>query len=77
MYSSNGAVRGNYRAYMDTQVIDARGITPTQAKLDRIDAMTGYRAIAALQRLPTFYEAFGIKEGDPIWLPPEERITAW
>ncbi|NDW35183.1 M13 family metallopeptidase, partial [Yangia sp. PrR007] len=40
-------------------------------------APSPYRAIAALQHLPAFYEAFGIEEGDPMWLPPEERITAW
>ncbi|WOI58295.1 M13 family metallopeptidase [Palleronia sp. LCG004] len=40
-------------------------------------APSPYRAIAALQHLPAFYEAFGIKDGDPMWLPVEERITAW
>ena len=40
-------------------------------------APSPYRAIAALQHLPAFYEAFGIEAGDPMWLPPEERITAW
>ena len=40
-------------------------------------APSPYRAIAALQHLPAFYDAFGIQEGDPMWLPPEGRITAW
>lgn len=40
-------------------------------------APSPYRAIAALQHLPAFYEAFGIEDGDPMWLPVEERITAW
>ena len=40
-------------------------------------APSPYRAIAALQHLPAFYEAFGIQDGDTMWLSPEERITAW
>ena len=24
-----------------------------------------------------FYEAFDIKAGDPMWLPPEKRVHAW
>lgn len=36
-----------------------------------------YRAVAALQHLDAFYEAFGIKEGDPMWLAPEKRVHAW
>ena len=36
-----------------------------------------YRAYAPLQHLETFYEAFEIEEGDPMWLPPEKRINVW
>jgi putative endopeptidase len=36
-----------------------------------------YRAVAAPRNLDSFYEAFGIKEGDPMWLPPEQRVHAW
>lgn len=36
-----------------------------------------YRATAPLQHFDAFYEAFGIKEGDPMWLPPEKRVNAW
>ena len=36
-----------------------------------------YRAVAALQHLDAFYEAFGIREGDPMWLSPEKRVHAW
>jgi predicted metalloendopeptidase len=36
-----------------------------------------YRAVAALQHVDAFYEAFDIKEGDPMWLAPEKRVTAW
>ena len=30
-----------------------------------------YRAVAAPRNLDIFYEAFGIREGDPMWLPPD------
>jgi len=36
-----------------------------------------YRATAALQHVDAFYEAFGIEEGDSMWLPPEKRVRAW
>ncbi|MEO3414138.1 M13 family metallopeptidase [Roseovarius sp. CAU 1744] len=36
-----------------------------------------YRAVAALQHVDAWYETFDIKEGDPMWLPPEKRAAAW
>jgi predicted metalloendopeptidase len=36
-----------------------------------------YRAVAALQHVDAFYEAFDIDEGDPMWLAPEKRVKAW
>jgi putative endopeptidase len=36
-----------------------------------------YRSFAPLRNLPEFYEAFGIKEGDPMWLKPELRAKIW
>jgi putative endopeptidase len=36
-----------------------------------------YRVTAPLQHVDGFYAAFGIKEGDPMWLAPEKRIKAW
>ena len=36
-----------------------------------------YRAVAPLRHLDAFYTAFGIKPGDPMWLPPEQRVQAW
>jgi putative endopeptidase len=36
-----------------------------------------YRAVAPLQHLDAFYTAFGIKEGDPMWLDPKLRVQAW
>jgi predicted metalloendopeptidase len=36
-----------------------------------------YRAVAPLQHVDAFYDAFGIKPGDPMYLPPEKRVHAW
>jgi putative endopeptidase len=35
------------------------------------------RTTPALQHVDAFYEAFGIEEGDPMWLAPEKRVNAW
>lgn len=36
-----------------------------------------YRATAPLRHLAAFHAAFGIKPGDPMWLPLEQRVGAW
>ncbi|GGG83098.1 peptidase M13 [Salipiger pallidus] len=36
-----------------------------------------YRSVAALQHVDAFYDTFEITEGDPMWLPPERRASAW
>jgi putative endopeptidase len=35
------------------------------------------RVYGTLANQPPFYEAFGIKEGDKMWTPPEKRVTIW
>jgi putative endopeptidase len=40
-------------------------------------APNAYRAVAPLQHVDAFYDAFGIEEGDTMWLPPEQRVDAW
>lgn len=36
-----------------------------------------YRANGTLMNQPAFYEAFGVKEGDKMYLPPAERVKIW
>ena len=36
-----------------------------------------YRANGPLTNLPTFYEAFGVKEGDDMWKPDSLRVKIW
>ena len=35
------------------------------------------RAVEPLRHMDEFYEAFGIEPGDPMYLPPEDRIVIW
>ena len=48
-------------------------------RLTKIDphSLGNLRTNAALQNIDTFYEAFGIQEGDKMYLAPEERIVIW
>ena len=45
--------------------------------LKNLDPPNSYRTTAPLQHLDAFYDAFGIEEGDPMWLAPELRVNAW
>ncbi len=36
-----------------------------------------YRAVQPLKNIDAFYEAFNIKEGDGMYLPPEKRVRIW
>lgn len=36
-----------------------------------------YRVIGVLPNVPEFYSAFDIKEGDTMYLPPEQRVKIW
>ncbi|QGX39174.1 M13 family metallopeptidase [Permianibacter aggregans] len=36
-----------------------------------------YRCNGIVANMPEFYAAFGIKEGDKLYLPPEQRVKIW
>jgi putative endopeptidase len=36
-----------------------------------------FRANQILKNLPEFYAAFGVQEGDALWLPESERVRIW
>jgi putative endopeptidase len=42
-----------------------------------VHAPASVRGVQPLRNMDTFYEAFGIDESDPVWLPEEERIVIW
>jgi predicted metalloendopeptidase len=36
-----------------------------------------FRCNGVLRNMPEFYAAFGVKEGDKLWLPPQRRARIW
>ena len=38
---------------------------------------TEFRCNGVVRNLPEFYGAFGVKEGDKLWLPPNQRVRIW
>ena len=36
-----------------------------------------FRCNGVLRNLTEFYDAFGVKKGDKLWLPPSERVRIW
>ena len=36
-----------------------------------------YRVNGIVQNMPEFYEAFGVKEGDSMYIAPEDRVRIW
>lgn len=48
-------------------------------RLTKIDphSLGEWRVNAALRNIETFYKAFDIKEGDPMFMAPEDRVNIW
>ena len=42
-----------------------------------VDRSGVYRMAAPAQHEKAFYEAFGIRAGDRMWLDPSDRVTIW
>jgi predicted metalloendopeptidase len=36
-----------------------------------------FRAAGTVRNQPAFFSAFGIKQGDKMYLPPAERVIIW
>jgi predicted metalloendopeptidase len=71
---------GEQRLYYGwAQVWRGKSRVPETIRLIKVDphAPQEVRGIATLRNQPGFYEAFGVKEGDRMYLPPEQRITLW
>ena len=45
--------------------------------LSDVHAPAKWRVLGPLSNIPEFYEAFGVKEGQPMWRPPAERVRIW
>lgn len=49
-----------------------------QTQIDSgVHSPSSVRAVQPLRNHDPFYDAFGITEGDPVWLAPEDRVVIW
>lgn len=70
----------NQRFYLGYANLWAQNVRPQEilrrTKTD-VHSLGKWRVNGALRNIDDFYEAFGIKEGDPMWMAPQERINIW
>ena len=70
----------NQRFYLGYANLWAQNVRPQEilrrTKTD-VHSLGKWRVNGALRNLEGFYEAFGIKEGDAMWMDPAERIIIW
>lgn len=68
------------RFYLAYAALWAQNIRDAEiARLTKLDvhSLGKNRVNATLRNIDTFYEAFGIGEGSPMYLPEEERVVIW
>ncbi len=68
------------RFYLGYATVWAQNITPEEkARLTNLDvhSLAENRVNVAVRNFQTFFDAFGIKEGDPMYRPEEERVRIW
>ncbi|MCA1245467.1 M13 family peptidase [Massilia sp. MS-15] len=71
---------GDQRFYMGWgQVWRAKMREPAQINQVKTDphSPAQFRANGTLKNQPGFYEAFGVKEGDKMYLAPQDRVIIW
>ena len=70
----------NQRFYLGYANLWAQNVRPQEilrrTKTD-VHSLGKWRVNGALRNIEGFYEAFDIKEGDAMWMAPEERINIW
>ena len=68
------------RFYLGYAAVWAQNITPEEkARLTNLDvhSLAELRVNVAVRNFQTFFDAFGITEGDPMWRPEAERVHIW
>ncbi|MBQ9820058.1 MAG: M13 family peptidase, partial [Bacteroidales bacterium] len=68
------------RFYLSYGAIWAQNITDQEkARLTNMDphSLAENRVNVSLRNFGSFFDAFGIKEGDPMWRPEAERVHIW
>ncbi|MCQ2178111.1 MAG: M13 family metallopeptidase [Bacteroidales bacterium] len=68
------------RFYLAYATVWAQNITDEEIQrrtLIDVHSLGGNRVNVSVRNLQTFFDAFGIKEGDRMWRPEEERVIIW
>ena len=68
------------RFYLAYATVWAQNITDQEKQrltLLDVHSLGENRVNVSVRNLDTFFEAFGIKEGDPMYRPEEERVVIW
>ena len=71
---------GEQRFYIGYATLWAQNITDEEKeRLTKVDvhSLGRNRVNATLRNIESFYEAFGITEGDAMYMPAEERVVIW
>ena len=45
--------------------------------LSDVHAPAKWRVLGPMSNIPEFYEAFGVKPGQPMWRAPQDRVQIW
>lgn len=48
-----------------------------QRLLSDVHAPAKWRVLGPMSNIPEFYEAFGVKPGQPMWRAPQDRVRIW
>lgn len=48
-----------------------------QRLLSDVHAPAKWRVLGPMSNVPAFYDAFGVKPGQPMWRAPEDRVRIW
>ncbi len=48
-----------------------------QRLLSDVHAPAKWRVLGPMSNIPEFYEAFGVKPGQPMWREPQDRVRIW
>ncbi|MCC8154851.1 MAG: M13 family metallopeptidase [Tannerellaceae bacterium] len=68
------------RFYLGYAALWGQNIRPEEIlRLTKIDphSLGKWRVNAALRNIQTFYEAFNIQPGEPMWMDPADRVVIW
>jgi predicted metalloendopeptidase len=71
---------GDQRFYMgwaQSWMAKERDESLRQQVLTNVHSPEMYRANGPIRNIPEFYAAFGVKEGDKLFLPPDRRVKIW